>query len=636
MRRTKRWVGTVAAVSAATVTPLVLSATTGAATGLAATANHSANVTVHRVGTFRLAPGTASGGELRPAPAGDETSNIAKAVANRSLKSRAKVNRTTAAASGIDPSQPSLGVSTAESGWQGINHLDQRSADGGNQWSLTPPDQALCSNGSEVVEAVNNAVGVYDMAGNQVTDLRSINQLYWGDHEVVRGSTLVASPHQMGDPSCVYDAGSGRYFMTVYDLVSDSSGNPLGPSFVDIAVSDTGSAVGTWTVYQLDTTNDGTDGTPNHAICDNGGCFGDYPHLGTDANGLYVTTNEYPTLVNGYGAAQVYAISKSGLVDGSADVPGREWDTARQDFYQGTYYGGFTLAPALSNGTSYATGNGGTMYFLSSDSWSGDNPIVSQQILVWSLKHTAQIDTNISKLQLVHKAVPVDAYYPPPASNQKVGTVPLADCLNDPRCSKAVLGKPDKYKEHEYAFDSSDTRMLQSAYADGKLWGALDTAVDVNGATKAGVAYYVVDPGTMTAVNQGTIAVADNNLSYPAVGVTPAGKAVMALSLAGKDYYPSAGYVTFDASSPASDVTVVGTGNSPIDDFSGYKGFLYNRPRFGDYGAAAVVGNTVWIASEYIAQQPCSLSEFESTNFTCDGQRTVLANWSTHITSVTP
>jgi len=78
----------------------------------------------------------------------------------------------------------------------------------------------------------------------------------------------------------------------------------------------------------------------------------------------------------------------------------------------------------------------------------------------------------------------------------------------------------------------------------------------------------------------------------------------------------------------------VGAGLGPDDDFSGYRGFLYNRPRWGDYGAASVVGTHVWIASEYIAQT-CTLAQYEAAPFgTCSGTRTALANWSTHVAVV--
>jgi hypothetical protein len=618
-------------VAAITAVPLALTAvaTAGAAAPVksATTGATAAAVNVHRIGTSVLSGGV-SAGELRP-PSDDDIAATTNAVANRSPHSRARATRGTPPPSGITPTQ-TLAVNAAQSGFQGINHYDQRTTDGGNQWSLVPPDQALCAGAGQVVEVVNNAIRVYSAADSSpLTSVTSANRFYWGDHEIVR-ATGVASPHQMGDPSCVYDAASGRFYLTVYDLVSDSAGNPTGPSFTDIAVSPAGSALGAWSVYQLDTTNDGNNGTPSHPNCP---CFGDYPHLGTDANGLYITTNEYPTLVAGYNGANVYAIDKASLDAGTALIPAAMFNTDRADLYQGTYYGGFTLAPAVSAGTAYAPN---TMYFLSSDSWSGDIAIVSRQILVWKIANTAALASSPGSLTLTHTTVPVNAYYPPPPSDQKAGSVPLAACLNVTACAKAVLGTPDKFKESEFAFDSSDTRMLQSAYANGKLWGALDTAVDVGGTTKAGVAYYVVDPVGNSLVKQGTLAVSGNNISYPALGVTSSGKAVMALTLTGASYFPSAAYVRLDdaANTPASPVTVVGAGQGPDDDFSGYRGFLYNRPRWGDYGAASVVGDTVWIASEYIAQT-CTLAQYEAAPFgTCNGTRTALANWATHVTAV--
>jgi hypothetical protein len=36
--------------------------------------------------------------------------------------------------------------------------------------------------------------------------------------------------------------------------------------------------------------------------------------------------------------------------------------------------------------------------------------------------------------------------------------------------------------------------MQQVTYANGKLWGALDTALTINGADRAGIAWYVVNP----------------------------------------------------------------------------------------------------------------------------------------------
>lgn len=635
----KRMAVSVAAVMVLAAVPVALTTATSDAAPKAR--GGSTLISLHRVGTATMSRGGLAAGELRGSPA-EDAAGATKAVANRSPRSHAKVLRGTLPPVGIDPTQK-LEVATHERGFQGINHYDQRTADGGNQWSLVPPDQGLCAGNGQVVEAINNAIQVYAEDGTKLLGDQpiSVNRFYWDDSEAVRdslGRVLSASVHQMGDLSCVYDAGSGRFFMAAYDLVSDSAGNPTGRSFVDVAVSDSSDATGTWTVFQLDTSDDGTQGTPSHDNCP---CFGDYPHIGTDKNGFYVSTNEYPTLVAGYNGAIVYAIGKDALVASTGSgspkaLSGAMFTTKGADPYEGTTYDGFTLAPALSSGNDYADN---TMYFLSSDAWSGDLPIKSHQILVWQIADTDKIATP-GALSLTHTTVGVPGYYPPPASDQKKGSVPLADCLNWTACSKAVLGRPDKYKEYEFAFDSSDTRMLQSAYANGRLWGALGTAVDVGGATKAGIAYYVVDPtgngGAPSLVKSGTLAVPDNNISYPALGVTDKGKAVMAMTLVGKDHFPSAAYVTLDdaRTSTASDVTVVGAGVGPEDDFSGYRGFEYNRPRWGDYGAAAVVGDTVWIASEYVAQT-CTLGEFVAAPFgTCGNTRTVLANWSTHIAAI--
>ena len=620
------------AVATATITPIALSPAVASPKG---TVSHQ---TAHRIGSPRLRPGTgASGsGELRPNAEADAAAST-KRVANGQHKKPSPPP----APSGITGDSLSVQNGSAGASWAGINHRQQRLADNGNQWSLVPPDQGLCVGNGQVVEMVNNAFRVYDTSGTPLTDVTAFNPFLFGDHEADRTvSPIVASPHQVGDPSCVYDAGSNRFYMAVFDYKANSAGDVLGPTWVDIAVSPAGTALGSWGLYQIDVTNDGSGDTPSHPDCP---CLGDYPHIGTDATGFYITTNEYswfaPTEV--YNGANIYALSKAKFIAGGDSIPVWAKNTGRAADGED----GFTLAPALSNGTSYASAANGTMYFLSSDAAEEVHNHVYQhstQILLWSLTNTASLDSSSPDLALHHDFITVGDYYLPPKSNQKVGSVPLADCLNLTACSKAVLGTPDKFKEYEFPIDSSDTRMLQAAYAGGQVWGALDTAVDVGGKTKAGVAYYVVNPtSTATSVSgtlakQQTIVVPNNNITYPALGVTSAGKAVMALSLVGTDYYPSAAYVKIDTTNGAGPVNIVGAGLGPSDDFSGYRGFQYNIPRWGDYGAAAVVGGTVWIASEYIGQT-CTLSQYVASPFgSCGGTRTALANWGTFISSVTP
>jgi hypothetical protein len=158
---------------------------------------------------------------------------------------------------------------------------------------------------------------------------------------------------------------------------------------------------------------------------------------------------------------------------------------------------------------------------------------------------------------------------------------------------------------------------------------------------KAGIEWFTVNPSAGKVVLQGYLALANNNLTYPAIGVTSSGRGVMAFTVVGADHYPSPGYAAIDAKVGVGDVHVIVEGAGPSDGFTSYKAFVGNPPRtrWGDYGGAVADGNTIWIASEYIGPAggtPCTLSEFVSTGFSCNGTRTSLGNWTTRISNLTP
>ena len=50
------------------------------------------------------------------------------------------------------------------SGFEGLNHYQQRYSRGGNQFSVEPPDQGMCVGNGYVVEAVNDVLNVFDAA----------------------------------------------------------------------------------------------------------------------------------------------------------------------------------------------------------------------------------------------------------------------------------------------------------------------------------------------------------------------------------------------------------------------------------------------------------------------------------------
>jgi hypothetical protein len=244
--------------------------------------------------------------------------------------------------------------------------------------------------------------------------------------------------------------------------------------------------------------------------------------------------------------------------------------------------------------------------------------------------------------------MPAQTYGLPPKSDQKPGDTPLGTCLQDtttptpfgPGCWRFFFVSGGPFGGSLGILDSNDTRMQQVYYANGKVWGALDTAVTVNGSNKAGVEWFVVkpttSPGSVTGkvALSGYLALANNNLTYPAVAVNASGRGVMAFTLVGQDNFPSAAYASIDAVAGVGDIHVAASGAGPQDGFSEYP--VFNpRARWGDYGAAVAAGSSIWIASEYVGQT-CTYATYLASGFRCGNTRGSLGNWDTRISQLTP
>jgi len=211
------------------------------------------------------------------------------------------VNRSGSSFSAVSPSAQADAVATSSTAlkisFNGINHRQQRLANNGNQFSLEPPDQGLCVGNGFILETINDALNVYDLKGNSLKGVTDLNTFYGYPPAINR--TTGAFGQFVTDPSCYFDKPTQRWFHIVLTIeVDPKTGAFLGPNHLDIAVSQTSSPLGLFTIYRIPVQDDGTQGTPNHK-CQGlpptglGPCLGDYPHLGADANGFYITTNEY-------------------------------------------------------------------------------------------------------------------------------------------------------------------------------------------------------------------------------------------------------------------------------------------------------------------------------------------------------
>ena len=531
-------------------------------------------------------------------------------------------------------SNPALGTH-----FEGLNFNNQRFANGGNQFSVEPPDQGLCVGNGFVLETVNDVLRVYHTNGTPATGVIDLNTFYGYPPAIVRtGPNTGQRGPSITDPSCIYDQVIGRFIHVALTL--DHVGltaTENGKNHLDIAVSDTGDPTGTWTIYRLPVQNDGTDGTPNHG-CVGGPCLGDYPHIGADANGIYLTTNEFDFFGPFFEGAQVYGIGHNLLTGGIGSV------VLFNTLGAGPDGGGFTVWPAQSAGNQFDGAQGGTEYFLSSRAVFSDDG-TSTSILMWQMANTSSLNTASPSPSMFLTTMAVDQYAVPPVATQPAGNHPLSDCVGDtvlhPTCNTAIagIGTHDNTNFYEdegvpFALNANDSRMQQVFYANGKLWGALDTAVNVGGEDRAGIAYYVINPHSGKVDLQGQAGVAGTDLTYPAVAVTQSGRGVIAFTLTGDSNYPSAAFAGVDDKVGMGAIQIAAAGPGPWDGFTSIEAFGAGQPRWGDYGAAAVDGQTIWIASEYAAQT-CTYATYFADP-TCGGTRGALSNWSTHISHVTP
>ena len=429
---------------------------------------------------------------------------------------------------------------------------------------------------------------------------------------IIRTPTVVRGPFT-SDPKCLYDSDTGRFFVTILkQVVNPTTGAALGPTSVLIAVSKTSDPTQGFQIFDLDTTNDGRNGVTNP----NCPCLPDQPLIGLDKNGLYISTNEFPLFANGFNGAQLYGISKQRLAaaasSGSGTLPpvayvnvGALPVPAADVPFGGIWY---TVQPAVTppnkNGhLGNANARDGVQYFLSALEFSGEP---DRRVALWALTNTNSLQGAVPDLTLHLSVIETStAYVSPPRSTQR---------------PSAAVPAPRR-------IDGGDDRMQQTVEVDNTVYGSLTTAVGSAAAPRSGIAYWGIKPnwsqGTLggTVRVEGTVAVDGNFLQRPSVALNHQGKGIIAFSLIGPDFFPSAAYIDFDKQKGAQGVVkIAGAGVAPDIGFSGAGG---GRQRWGDYSAAVDEKGNIWAAAEYI---PVS-------TFPAPAQ---LANWGTYVWRVSP
>jgi hypothetical protein len=426
-----------------------------------------------------------------------------------------------------------------------------------------PPDQGLCVGNGFVVEPVNSAYTIYHSDGSVVAGPFNVNRLF------KEGFKQFTS-----DPRCYFDKSTHTWFAIILFINSTST-----RARTDLAVNPSGDPTTPWTVYHLDATDNGSNGTPKHPGCP---CLGDQPLLGIDQQNVYISTNEFSILGPAFNGAQIYAISKSQLVALSNSVNFVHFDNLSIGGAVAT-----SVQPAITNGLPNAE------YFMNS---LDPNATFDNRVGVWALTDQNKVSMGgVPNLSSV--VITSEPYGVPPPAIQKSATSTL---------------------------DSGDDRMQQVQFINGSLWGALDTAITIpnDPAPRAGAAWFNVSPrldgkviGGANIKNQGYVAISGNYLLYPAIQASSDGTAAMVMTLSGPTIFPSAVYTVMQEGKQSfGAVHVAAPGNGS---------YALTSTRWGDYSAAVIdpTGNSFWFATEYIPPR---------SSQTKDG----LQNWGTRVLQV--
>jgi hypothetical protein len=504
-----------------------------------------------------------------------------------------------------------VGGTTSVFGFNAISHYDQRNAASGNQFSIEPPSPSLAVGNGYVLEGVNNAVRIFSTTGTPLIGTLSSSQLF-GLPPAIDRTTGIYGPY-LTDMRVYFDHDISRWLVLQRSQDNDAYGNPLNSSHIYLAVSQSADPTASWSIYVMDTTNAQNRGCP---------CLSDYPQIGSDQFGFYISADEYDTTYLAPVDATILAISKAALSIGGAAPTVYRFTLSRTLGYE------FAIQPATTPpSASNLLASGGVEYFVSSQA----TYAVDSNLAIWALSNTASLQGQSTSLLLTQTTVPLTlggnelSYAYPDIATQPPGALPLGSTIESPPQLPFLDGGPD-------------SRVQSVSYAGGRLFVTLPSQVlDDLGNGVVGAIYAVLSPtfrGNILAasvVKQGYLSVRGNHILRPALSVDAMGRGAIAFTLSGPNYYPSAALAAFattipntgiiDPTPPAA-VVVAGAGSLPEDGFTAYP----PEPtapvaRWGDYSTAVTsTDGSIWMVTEYIP----------------NGPRTQYANWGTYISQYVP
>lgn len=388
---------------------------------------------------------------------------------------------------------------------------------------FNPPDPIMAVGPSHVMAVVNTAVNIYDKSGHRVK-VTGFRQWF--------ASLPGPRPAFFFDPKVMYDQYTGHY---IFLCLAGGQGH----SWLLFSASRTSDAMGEWGLWSLDMQS--TNG--NHSQI-----FADFPGLGIDSQGIYITANMF-NRQSQFVFAKLRILKKS-QVYSFAGLTWRDFvnlkDSAQKTAINVQPVHSFGLAPVE--------------YLVETDAVSGN------KVTIWTI--TNPVTTPVLK----KRGVLVSSYQVPPGAVQKGG----GSLVN-----------------------TGDSGVLNAVYRDGSIYTAHNIAHNWGSGIVSAIRYYQIS--TAGRVLQ-EITYGKDRLFYfyPVVMPDSHGNVALVFNRCGASEFAGihfTGRRTTDAPGTLQNSTMLFAGRSN-----------YNTPQpgsgvnlWGDYnGIALDSDDSLWIFSEYV------------------------------------
>ncbi len=417
-----------------------------------------------------------------------------------------------------------------------------------------PPDGGVAAGTLQVVEVVNSSVNVYDKNGILLSS-QTLNNFFSG----------LGTPGSdfLYDPSIYYDNLTGRFWI----LATSQNTNPNRSNLL-VAVSAASDVTQGWYIYNMDATVNGGTATGNWC---------DYPHMGMDADAIYMSCNMF-AFGGGFQYAKVRIVTKDQFINVACCSWWDYWNLT-----EGNNATSFTIRPSLERYVGYGFGD----YWVDSEGAGGSGSTIK----VWQLSNPDGCCDGSSGPTLTGVEQSVFGYGSAPAAAQPNGVTGL---------------------------DTGGTRILFATYQFGHLSFGQTTSCTNSGVTNACAGFFEFDLSsfpTITTVNNWVLSISGEDIYYPFADQNINSDKTMVYTRSdGSSTYPGAYYRGIPNSTTCTlcvdgeGTMAAGAANYSVIDGSG-------RNRWGDYQGAAADPDLlgIWVEGEYVSSSNSWEKDIEPT-----------------------